>query len=246
MVAREVLRGRNYRALWRMARVYGEPGQAARRYFLGAGRYPYRCRVRTPGGEVAPMLHSSHDMFTVNEVFCREDYAAGPDLRTVVDIGSNIGISALYFLTRDPACRCFLYEPVPRNVERLRENLAGLEKRFELTESAVAVSAGTAGFGVEDSGRYGGIGVATGRTIEVTCLGINEVLERALESAHRIDVLKIDTEGTELEILGGVRPDLLSRVQTVYLETDSRSPTVPEAFEAGFRNDTLVLHNRHP
>jgi FkbM family methyltransferase len=245
MVAREVLRGRNYRALWRTARVYGKPGQAMRRYFLGGGAYPYRCPVRTPAGTVAPMLHSSHDMFTVNEVFCREDYAAGPELRTVVDIGSNIGISALYFLTRDPECRCFLYEPVPRNVQRLRENLAGFEGRFELTESAVAVTAGTAGFGVEDSGRYGGIGVATGQTIEVTCLGINDVLERALESAPRIDVLKIDTEGTELEILAGVSPDLLIRVRTVYLETESRPPAVPEAFEAGFRNDTLVLRNRH-
>ncbi len=245
MVAREVLRGRNYRALARMARVYGEPGQAFRRYFAGRGDYPYRCPVRTPAGTVAPTLHSSHDMFTVNEVFCREDYAAGPDLRTVVDVGSNIGISALYFLTRNPDSHCFLYEPVPRNVQRLRENLAGLEERFELTESAVAVTAGTAGFGVEDSGRYGGIGVVTGQTIEVTCLGINDVLQRALEAAPRIDVLKIDTEGTELEILGGVRPDLLARVRTVYLETESRSPAVPEAFDAGFRNDTLVLRNRH-
>jgi FkbM family methyltransferase len=244
MVAREALRGRNYRALWRMARVYGEPGQAARRYLAGRGEYPYRCPVRTPAGTVAPTLHSSHDMFTVNEVFCREDYAAGPGLRTVVDVGSNIGISALYFLTRDPACRCFLYEPVPRNVRRLRENLAGFEDRFELTESAVAATAGTAGFGVEDTGRYGGIGVATGRTIEVNCLGIDDVLERALASSPRIDVLKIDTEGTELEILGGVAPELLRRVDTVYLETDRRPPTLPDSFEAGFRNDTLVLRNR--
>ncbi len=29
----------------------------------------------------------SHDMFTVNEVFCREDYACGPETRTVVDVG---------------------------------------------------------------------------------------------------------------------------------------------------------------
>ena len=53
---------------------------------LGRGDYPYRCPVRTPAGIVAPTLHSSHDMFTVNEVFCREDYAAGPALRTVVDM----------------------------------------------------------------------------------------------------------------------------------------------------------------
>ena len=171
MVAREILRVRNYRALVRMARVYPELGQALRRYFLGRGDYPYRCPVRTPAGIVAPTLYSSHDMFTVNEIFCREDYGTGTGVRTVVDVGSNIGLSALYFLTRDPACRCLLYEPVPRNVERLRLNLAAYEDRYTLHEDAVAAAPGPVSFGVEDTGRYGGIGVATGRTIEVSSVG---------------------------------------------------------------------------
>ena len=70
--------------------------------------------MRTPAGVVAPTLHSSHDMFTVNEVFCREDYACGPGIRTVVDVGSNIGISALYFLTRDAGV------PLPGSTSRCR------------------------------------------------------------------------------------------------------------------------------
>ena len=244
MVAREVLRPRNYRALARMARVFPEPAEAARRYFLGTGAYPYACPVRTPLGVVAPTLHSSHDMFTVNEVFCREDYACGPDTRTVVDVGSNIGISALYFLTRSPTTRVRLYEPVPRNVERLRANLAAHEDRWTLREAAVAAAPGRVSFGVEDSGRYGGIGVATGSTIDVEAVAIDAALEDALAGADRIDVLKIDTEGTELELLGAARPDLLERVRAVFLETDTRSPPPLEGFSASFRNDTLVLLNR--
>ena len=73
-------------------------------------------------------------MWTVNEVFCRQDYGADASIRAVVDVGSNIGISALYFLTRSPDCRAWLYEPVPRNVERLRGNLAGYEDRYALRE----------------------------------------------------------------------------------------------------------------
>jgi FkbM family methyltransferase len=244
MVVREALRPRNYLALARMARVYPEPGEAVRRYFLGRGTYPYRCPVRTPAGVVAPTLHSSHDMFTVNEVFCREDYACGPELRTVVDVGSNIGISALYFLTRTSASRVWLYEPVPRNVERLRANLAGLEERWTLRVAAVAAVPGRVSFGVEESGRYGGIGVATERTIEVAAVAIDEVLEEALAGSDRIDVLKIDTEGTELELLAAVRPELLERVRVVYLETERRSPPPLPSFSASFRNDTLMLRNR--
>jgi FkbM family methyltransferase len=244
MVARELVRPRNYRALARMARVYPEPGQAVARYFLGRGAYPYRCPVRTPAGVVAPTIHSSHDMFTVNEIFCREDYACDPEIETVVDVGSNIGLSALYFLTRNPSCRVRLFEPVPRNVERLRVNLAGYEDRYELTRAAVASEPGTVSFGVEESGRYGGIGVATGQAIEVPAVGIGDVLEEVLAQAGRIDVLKIDTEGTELELLGVLRPDLLARVGSVYLETDRRSPPPLPTFSASFRNDTLVLRNR--
>jgi FkbM family methyltransferase len=244
MVAKEILSGRNYAALWRMWRLYPSFRENLRRYFLAGGEYPYDCQVRTPAGVVAPTLYSTHDMWTMNEVFCRQDYAADPPARVVVDIGSNIGISALFFLTRGSLCRCWLFEPVPRNVERLRRNLSGYEDRFELRQVAVAEASGRVEFGVEDSGRYGGIGVETGRSMEVACVGINEVLEEVLGSVPAVDILKIDTEGTELEILRAIRPELLRQVRTAYLEVERRPESAPEAFKSEFHNQTWVLGNR--
>lgn len=244
MVAREILRGHNYIALWRMSRVYPHFRENAARYFLGRGEYPYECEIRTPQGVVAPRLHGSDDMWTVNEVFCRRDYGDDRAAQAVVDVGSNIGISALFFLTRNPGCRVWLFEPVPRNVERLRENLAGYEERFTLTEAAVASTPGRAQFGVEESGRYGGIGVETGSTIEVTCAGINDVLDEVLSSQPTVDVLKIDTEGTELELLKAIRPDSLRRIGTIYLEVEERPARAPTPFDSSFRNETWALVNR--
>jgi FkbM family methyltransferase len=244
MVAKEVLSGRNYAALWRMWRLYPRFRENLGRYFLGRGEYPYDCQVRTPAGVVAPTLYSTHDMWTMNEVFCRQDYGADPGARLVVDIGSNIGISALFFLTRSPWCRCWLFEPVPRNLERLRRNLSTYEDRFQLQPIAVAEAGGRVQFGIEDSGRYGGIGVETGRSMEVACVGINDLLEEVLDSAAAVDVLKIDTEGTELGIFDAIRPELLSRVRTAYLEVERRPESAPDAFESAFRNQTWVLRNR--
>lgn len=244
MVAREAVRGRNYVALARMRQVYPDFLENAGRYFLGRGAYPYTCRVRTPQGLIAPTLYSTHDMWTVNEVFCRRDYGDDRSGGVVVDVGSNIGISALFFLTRNAHCRTWLYEPVPRNVERLRDNLAGYESRYELVEAAVSAEGGRVSFGVESSGRYGGIGVATGEAIEVTCLGINDVLTRVLGAVQFVDVLKIDTEGSELVTLEAIRPELLARVRTVYLEVARRPERPPEAFEDSFHNETWVLRNR--
>jgi hypothetical protein len=102
-----------------------------------------------------------------------------------VDIGSNIAISALYFLTRNRTSRCYLYAPVHRNVERLRVNLTGFEGRYELTRAAVGPTTGSADFTVEETGRYGGIGVHRAQTIPVRCLAVAEILGRTARARER-------------------------------------------------------------
>ena len=243
-IARNAVRRENYLALWRMARVYPDFLDNARRYFSGGGSYPYRPEVRTPTGVVAPTLYTSHDLLTLNEVFCRLDYAASPDVDVVVDIGANIGISALYFLTRNRTSRCYLFEPVEENVTRLGANLAAFEDRWELAEAAVWDRAGAVTFGVEPTGRYGGIDVLAPRTVEVSCLDVNDVLEAVLEREPVIDVLKIDTEGAEIATVAAIREDLLKRIKVIYFETTERPELHPGGFDRAFACDTCRLTNR--
>jgi FkbM family methyltransferase len=241
LVLSEIVQRENYSALWRMFRRYPGPSKNLGRYFFGWGSYPYRCRVRTPLGEVAPTLYSHHDIWTVNEVFCREDYAAGPSLGTVVDIGSNIGISALWFLTRNETSRCYLYEPVPANLERLRANVAGFEDRCELVEAAVADRRGKVRFGIEPTGRYGGVGLELDDEIEVDCLEINDVLAEILEREGTIDVLKLDTEGLELPTVQAIRSELLRRIDVIYFEWPEEPEVHPGLFERSYANTTCAL-----
>jgi FkbM family methyltransferase len=243
-VAQEAVRAANWRALARMSRRYPRFAENAWRYFTGRGDYPYRCEVRTPQGVVAPMLFSYHDMLTVNEVFCREDYRAGSELQVVVDLGSNIGISALYFLTRSPESRVWLYEPVPRNVERLRANLAPFAGRWRLNEAAVADRDGHARFAVGPSGRYGSLEAERGHSIEVHVRHIDSVLREVLDREGRIDVLKIDTEGSEESTLCSASPELLTRVAVVYAEDTAGAIKGLPAFEASRRGGMLRLANR--
>jgi FkbM family methyltransferase len=227
-----------------MARVYPRFGPNAWRYFTGRGSYPYDCEVRTPSGMVRPRLWAHDDLLTVNEIFCRLDYAAGPDVRVVVDIGSNIGISALYFLTRNADSRCYLYEPVPRNVERLRRNLDLFRGRWTVEEAAVWDRDGVVEFGVEPTGRYGGIGIAMPNRIEVPCLSINDVLERVIEREGHVDVVKVDTEGAEVDTVAAIRPDLLDHIDTIYFETAERPVLHADRFDCSFACDTGRLVKR--
>ncbi len=228
-VLRNALRPDNYRSLARALRVYEHPADALPRYFRGSGEYPAQIGVRTPMGIVRPRAWSSHDVITINEVFCRLDYAIEPADRLIVDVGSNIGISALYFLTRGPETRCILFEPVPANVARLRENLAAFEGRWELHEAAVADRAGTLPFVTEPTGRYGGLDREgdTADTIEVTVEHVNDALGRILAEHERIDVLKLDTEGSEAATVRAIRPDILARIGRIYCEDETDEVRVP-------------------
>jgi FkbM family methyltransferase len=241
LIARAVREPGQYVAVARMARRYPAFAEVLKRYLLGGGDYPYACRVRTPMGIVAPVTYTHHDIFTVQEVFGREDYRAGEGLRVAVDIGSNIGISALYFLTRNRDARCYLYEPVPRNVERLRANLAGYEGRYEMEEVAVAADGGTVSFTVEPFGRYGGIGVAGDDHIEVTCRAIAKVLDEVLEREGRIDLLKIDTEGAELGTVRAILADQLRLIDTICFETSTPYNPDPGQFAMHFAAETCRL-----
>ncbi len=243
-VLRQIREPQNYRALMRMRTTTTRPFDFAMRYFLGRGRYPARCEVRTPAGLVAPTVYSHHDVFTINEIFCRLDYCLPPNARTVVDVGSNIGISALYFLTRSPDVRCHLYEPDPRNVARLRENLAAYSERIVLTQAAVGDLAGRVSFGREPSGRYGGLDSSFDDQIEVECLHIDDVLRRALAETGRIDMLKIDTEGLENRTVEAADPALLAQVRVVCFETLQPVNPAPERFALSFATDTARLCNR--
>jgi FkbM family methyltransferase len=188
------------------------------RYLSVQGTYPVRFEVRTPLGLLSPTLYSSDDFRTLNEIFCREDYSVPSSIRTVVDFGSNIGLSALYFLSRNTDAIAYLFEPLSSNVERLTSNLAGFESRYRLDPVAVGVEDGEVEFGYEPTGRYGGIGLPFPQTCRVPCKSAVRVIESVLEERGHIDALKIDIEALEQDVLLSLEPHQLSLIEMIFIE----------------------------
>jgi FkbM family methyltransferase len=223
---------RNYLALLNMARLSPQRVALLRAYLTGAGRYPLHAVVRTPVGSIDVKLHSSHDVLTLNEIFFREDYRCRRDIAVVVDIGSNIGISALYFLSRNQHSRCYCFEPDPRNVAKLHENLAPFEGRYELSECAVSDVDRMVDFGIEATGRYGGIDVRAENTIRVRSLAVNDVVADILDREGKIDLIKIDTEGLEEPTVRAIEPEHLARIETILFEAPEKTgPLHPGFYE---------------
>lgn len=219
-VAKAIFEPRHYRAAKNMLLRFDHPLDAGKRYLLARGEYPAQVRVKTPLGIVAPVLYGYDDMLTLNEIFCRDDYRCPADVKMIVDFGSNLGLSALYFLTRNSDAFAYLFEPLAGNAERLRKNLRGLESRYDFTQVAVALEDGEAEFGYEETGRYGGIGLAREKTTRVPCKAANKILRQILQRHAFIDVLKIDIEVLEKEILASIPVDLLTHIRNIFVELD--------------------------
>jgi len=221
VIAKALIQPRHYRALINSFWIYKQPFSGLFRYITGKGCYPCKFSLRTPIGEVTPTLFTKHDMLTVNEIFCRLDYQCRKP-KIVVDLGSNIGLSAIYFLSRDRDTFCYLFEPLPLNIQRLTENLQAFEQRFKLESCAVGLENGTVSFGFEKTGRYGGIGCDTGASIDVPCRNVQNVLGEVLSKHDYIDVLKVDIESLEKEIVEAIPTEMKTRINTIMVEQHYR------------------------
>lgn len=240
-----VVQRRHYVALANVIRRFERPWDVLRRYVTASGSYPWVSRVRTPVGVVDVTLHCADDVRTLVEVFARLDYRAPEDLRLAVDVGANIGIGSLYFLTRNERSRCIGFEPDPRNIPKLRHNVALFADRYTLSESAIADREGAFEFGVEPTGRYGGIGVRHAEQIVVHAREVNDALAPVLAEHGEIDILKVDTEGMERAIVSSLRPEIAERIRLVYLEEPSLTePLHPRLFRQSRRGWCVRLERR--
>ena len=216
-----------YVAFFNIFRFFEGPLEVLIRYLFETGSYPTEFFVKTPLGLQKVSVFSHDDLITFVECFGKLDYAAPENVSLVVDFGSNIGISALYFLTRNPNVRVYLFEPIPKNVERLKKNLNGFEARYEVKEWAIGIKEGRANFAAEKTGRYGGL-IKGGPSylskyppemrIEVEVKSANKVLNEILSRHGSVDILKIDVEGFEVEILSQLEMDVLDRISRIYTE----------------------------
>jgi FkbM family methyltransferase len=239
---------RHYRAAVQMGLQTTDFFDVFKRYLSGKGNYPFTCSVRTPTGIIKPTLYSYYDLLTLNEIFFRNDYPATSNDKVIVDIGSNIGLSALYFLTRTSDATCTMFEPDPKNVERLTHNLENFHGRYLIKEAAVSDQTGQLKFGLDViSGRYGGLGVDFGHFITVSCVHINTVLKEVLAQHDHIDILKIDTEGSEIKTIKAIAPDFLMKIKKIFMEAEPTESLHPDFFSQRQTGTVCqLLNNKWP
>jgi FkbM family methyltransferase len=179
------------------------------------GTRPIELQLRTYSG----------DLFILHEIFLSECYALPPGLdgqvKVVVDLGANIGLTTLYYAHRYPGARFVCVEPDPGNARLLRHNVAALGDRVLVVEGAVSDVAGTAGFDATgwSWGRQFHSGDRAATTVR--CFTVPEILE--LARMARVDLMKVDIEDAVEQVFGS-RNGWLSRVDTIVAELTVHYP----------------------
>ncbi|MEI6379036.1 MAG: FkbM family methyltransferase [Candidatus Falkowbacteria bacterium] len=242
---------RHYVSLLNIFKYCKQPVSFFRRYFLGKGDYPCQVVIKTPIGPISPTIYFYDDSLTINEIFFRLDYEVGNRIKVFVDVGANIGISALYFLTRNSFSKGYLYEPVPSNLYKLSDNLKAFIDRVHVEPAAVYIDNETRQFGIEDTGRLGGINRTYEQKIEVKCISVNDMLENILQKEGFIDVLKVDIEGDEVIVVQAIDHKYLDRIGLICfdidctLKLDENFSLFPDYFNEHRYGNTYVMVNKN-
>ncbi|SFR99036.1 FkbM family methyltransferase [Sphingomonas jatrophae] len=130
----------------------------------------------------------------------------------IFDVGANIGQSSQKFARRFPSAAIHCFEPSAASAQRIRERkLRGVEVHAlalgsEAGTATLTLGADPATFRIAD----GGDEAVAVDTIDAFC---------ATRSIQRIDFVKIDTEGHDLEVLKGAAGMLAAhRIAAVQVE----------------------------
>lgn len=174
-----------------------------------------------------------------NEIFQKHNYLFKTENPApyIIDCGANIGLSIIYLKSNFPASRIVAFEPDPNLFAILSENIRQFNYQGVTLHQKALWSSETELEFILEGGLAG--------KIRVNEDGNNVTKVRtALLSAYidtKVDLLKIDVEGAEVEVVSSIRNEL-ERVERIFIEYHSNSSEKQQLHEllntltaAGFR-----------
>jgi len=162
---------------------------------------------------------NSTDVNVFNDVFHRREYDINfyGEPKVIIDCGANIGLTSVYFAQRFPNATIISVEPERKNFEMLQKNASGYKNihalNYGIWNKATSLE-------VIDRGE-GAWAFVVNEVPKNTQGAIEAISISAIKqqfNLEKIDVLKIDIEGSEKELFEKGTADWLPFVKTMVLE----------------------------
>ena len=173
------------------------------------------------------LLHSYKEIFE-QEIY---RFSTKSDNPLIIDCGSNIGLSVIYFKNLYPGAHIIAFEPDETNFEILNLNIQnnGLTN-IELHKSAVWITNGEISFEAKES-------EASHISDNTSDFKVSSIrLRNIIDSYQKVDFLKLDIEGAEYQVMRDIE-NILSKVENLFLEYHGK---VEEAYKL---NEILTFLN---
>ena len=181
--------------------------------------------LRTLGPSVRLRSHTS-DISVLKELLMGGSYEPLPEaaaVKTVVDLGANIGLSFRWLRARYPGARFLCVEPDPGNLDVLRVNVGTLNEGAEIVaacvgghERQVNLIGGNGEWGFRMTDERDPLA----HTGEIDVRTMDALLAEA--GIDRVGVLKCDIEGAESEVFEDCRSSI-HRVDAMSVECHADS-----------------------
>jgi FkbM family methyltransferase len=141
----------------------------------------------------------THDSNVIIQTLIREEYGRLPrnlNAPFIIDAGANIGDTAVYFVNRYKDCELVALEPHPRISALTLRNLAPYPNATVMKKGLWSHPMVT---GFTDDSVGSSIAEKDNAPFVIECVDIPTILQE--HGRDRIDILKMDIEGAELEVI---------------------------------------------
>lgn len=165
---------------------------------------------------------SLYGMF--NEIFIEQNYYVAPTLLplTILDCGSNVGMSVLYFSTVAPQAKIVAFEPNPHTFALLKKNIEERHFTVKLEPVGLGAVAGKALMQTDENEYASQSASVTGHleSKQKTLHGVEvEIKPLSQYITGPVDILKMDIEGLEGEVINELfQSNKLALVKKLFIE----------------------------
>lgn len=165
------------------------------------------------------MRELSGDLFIFHEIFLNNVYTIPVewqhDVKTIVDLGANIGLTTIYLTNLFPTAHFVCVEPNPETVSLLRHNLSFLNNNLTVIEGAISDHTGQGFLNTSCAAYNAKLDSSSGNGALVQLYTMQELMNQL--DIESIDILKVDIEGAEKDLFCQ-NTQWLQRVKTVLIE----------------------------
>jgi FkbM family methyltransferase len=172
-------------------------------YWKILGKHMAKLNLEYKGKKFVFYVDNRMDLAVLTEIFVNEEYEfdyASKEPKIILDLGANVGDTAIFYALKYPEAKIYAIEPNPNIYDKLIKNTEQFAN-IKICKCAVSDKTGKINLYFGDSHLGSSINMReqNKNSVEVDVLTLPDFCKN--ESIEKIDILKFDIEGAEEYLL---------------------------------------------